>query len=128
MNRIKAVNEIVRVLEAEFPLVDIFPEHELNKKTKPCLVVTAASEEAHESIKCASELSIELMTEVNDEDGGGIDFDTLAAYTITDDFRDEITLGGIVTAHRVEEESSEIEREERSTKQTLTLKVWVYGE
>jgi len=128
MNRIKTVNEIVRVLSLEFPDDAIYPEQELDKKLKPCLVVTATNEEAHESIKCASELDIDLMTEVNDEDGGGIDFEALAAYVITDEFRDLITINGILTCHRVEEQGSEIERDERSTKYTLTLKFWVYGE
>ena len=127
MNRIKTVNEVVRVLVAEFPGENIYPEHELGTKVKPFVSVIAADEEFDEVITGASTLMIGLMDEINDEDGTGVDFQTLADYVCSDDFKAAVVAGSVISCHRVERESTELERENTTSKQTLNFKMWVYS-
>ena len=127
MNRIKTVNEVVRVLLAEYPGENINPEHELDKKVKPLISVIVAEEEINDLIPGASELMVEIMTEINDEDGGGVDFDTLSDYVCSDAFKDALNAGVLITCHRVELASTELERDDNTSKQTLGFKMWVYS-
>jgi len=127
MNRDKTVDEIVRVLQDEFPLATIYPEDELGKKVKPYTSVIGSEEEFHESITGASEMMIDLMVAINDEDGGGVDFQELSDYVCSDDFKAAIVAGAVIDCHRVERESTELEREDNTTKQTLTFKIWVFS-
>jgi len=129
MNRIKTVNEVVRVLLDEFPGENIYPEHELGLKEKPFVSVIASDEELEddESIPGASTITIDLMDEINDEDGGGVDFQALADYVCSDDFKAAVVAGSVINCHRVERESTELERENTTSKQTLGFKMWVYS-
>jgi hypothetical protein len=127
MNRIKTVNEIVTLLEAEYPGENINPEHELDKKVKPLVSVICSSEDIHESIRGASEMDIDFMVEINDEDGGGVDFDALTAFVCNDAFKDALTATGELTCHRVELSGTELERENTTSKQTLAVKLWAYS-
>ena len=127
MNRIKAVNEVVRVLLAEYPTANIYPEHELGLKVKPFVSVIASDEEFDEVITGASTLIIDLMDEINDEDGGGVDFQTLADYVCTDDFKAAVVAGSVIACHRVERSNTELERDNTTSKQTLGFKMWVYS-
>ena len=127
MNRIKTVNEIVRVLIDEFPGENINPEHELGKKVKPLVSVIIADEDINDLIPGASELMVEIMTEINDEDGGGVDFDDLSDYVCSDDFKTDLDDGAVITCHRVELEGTELEREDNTSKQTLTIKLWAFS-
>jgi len=127
MNRIKTVNEVVRVLVAEFPDENIYPEHELGLKVKPYVSVIASDEEFDEVITGASTLMIDLMDEINDEDGGGVDFQDLANYVCTDDFKAAVVAGAVINCHRVERSNTELERENTTSKQTLGFKMWVFS-
>ncbi len=127
MNRDKTVDEIVRVLEDEFPTATIYPEHELGKKVKPYVSVIATEEEIHETITRASEIMIDVMVAINDEDGGGVDFQELAEYVCSDEFKAALVAGAVIDCHRVERQSTEIEREDNTTMQTLTFKINVFS-
>ena len=127
MNRKKTVNEVVRVLEAEFPGENIYAEHELGKKVKPYVSVIASDEEFDEVITGASTLMIDLMDEINDEDGGGVDFQDLSDYVCSDDFKAAVVAGAIIDCHRVERASTELERENTTSRQTLGFKMWVFS-
>jgi len=127
MNRIKVVNEVVRVLKLEFPGENINPEHELGKKVKPLLSVIGSDEEFHESITGASEMMIDLMHETNDEDGGGIDPEDLSDYVCSDDFKTDLNDGAVIVCHRVERATSELEREDNTSKPMLTFKIWIFS-
>ena len=127
MNRIKTVNEVVRVLLAEYPTANIYPEHELGLKVKPFVSVIASDEEFDEVITGASTLIIDLMDEINDEDGGGVDFQALADYVCTDAFKAAVVAGSVIACHRVERSNTELERENTTSKQTLGFKMWVYS-
>ena len=129
MNRIKTVNEVVRVLVAEYPGENIYPEHELGLKVKPFVSVIASDEEMkdNESIPGASTITIDLMNEINDDDGGGVDFQALADYVCGDDFKAAVVAGAVINCHRVERENSELERENTTSKQTLGFKMWVFS-
>ena len=127
MNRVKTVNEIVRVLEAEYPNDNITPEHFLEVKVKPLVSVIAAEEEINDLIPGASEIMVDLMVVINDEDGGGVDFDTLSNYVCSDAFKDDLNAGVLITCHRVELTSTELERDDNTSKQTLGLRLWAFS-
>jgi hypothetical protein len=127
MNRDKTVDEIVRVLEDEFPTATIYAEDELGKKVKPYTSVIGSEEEFHESITGASEMMIDLMVAINDEDGGGVDFQELADYVCTDDFKAAVVAGAVINCHRVERSNTELERENTTSKQMLGFKMWVFS-
>ena len=127
MNRKNAVNELVRVLSAEYMGENIYPEHNLESKALPNLVVSVASEQSHESIPLASELDVELIIEINDEDGGGVDMGALQAFICDSGLKALIEAGELLTVHRVEMDATEIEREANTTKETLAFKMWIFG-
>jgi hypothetical protein len=126
MNRPKVITETVRVLKAEYPAMNVYPESQTGLKTKPYLVVAVSSEDPHDLLIGASELDMEFIIGENDEDGGGLDPETVNDFICSDEFRTEINLGGIIDTHRVEITGTEIEREETSTMQTILAKLWCF--